>query len=112
MTLTPPHYKIGSTLELKCLVRSQITGEVINPTLLSSVSWYANSDIPLAPSANARFRLMNGNSTLMLYHLMKQDSGEYRCRANTGPYAEALASVVIMVDSKCCFGRLRSYGGF
>lgn len=79
---------------------------MINPTLLSSVSWYvpASPDIPLAqPTANARFRLLNGNSTLVLYHLAKGDSGEFRCRASTGPYAEAAASVLITVDSKLEF---------
>jgi len=87
---------------LRCLVRSQITGEVVNPTLLSSVSWFVNSDIPLSvDGANAHhYRLQDGNSTLMVFHLGKADSGEYRCRASTGPYADSAASVQIQVESK------------
>lgn len=97
--MNPLQYKIGSTLELRCVVRSQINGEVINPTLLSSVSWFVNSDIPLTYDTNPRYRLTDGNSTLVVYNMAKQDSGEYRCRASTGPYADTTASVQIHVDS-------------
>ena len=99
--LHPREYVLGSNLEIKCVVRSEITGETINPTLLSSISWYFNSEIPLInePSQN-KYRIGEYNSTLMVYNLAKTDSGKYRCRASTGPYADVSAFVFIQVERK------------
>ena len=121
--LNPTEYRIGSNLQLRCLVRSLITGEIINPSLLSSVTWFINSDIPLSLDNGDRgsplrvigvdgsnnndhpyhghYQLLdNKNSTLIVYRLSKVDSGEYRCRASAGPNVDAIATVHIQVESK------------
>lgn len=99
--LNPQEYLVGSTLSLTCLIRSAINNEIVNPSLLTSVTWFVNSDIPLSIGDVNRhhYRLMDGNSTLVVYHLSKTDSGEYRCRASTGPYAESTASTHIQVEN-------------
>lgn len=91
-------YRVGSTLQITCLVRSQITGHVV-PT--ANIVWYVKSDIPLLVDStnHHHYRIIN-NNTLVVYELAKSDSGEYRCRASNGPYTDTTAAVNIQVESK------------
>lgn len=72
-----------------------------------NILWYVpkSGDIPMVVDASNEhhYRLL-ANQTLMVFNLAKTDSGLYRCRANSKPTVESIASVNIQVDGK--FGLL------
>lgn len=96
--LQPQDYRVGSTLLINCVVRSESTGQVV---FVPNVVWYVNSDIPLlVDSTNHHHYRLLPNNTLVVHDLAKSDSGEYRCRASTGPYSDAMAFANVQVESK------------
>lgn len=94
----PKDYRIGSMVHLDCLVRNQRTGQLITN---ANVVWYIDSDIPLlVDQSNRHHYMILPNNTLIVYHLTRSDSGEYRCRANIGPQTDAFAAVKLQIESK------------
>lgn len=94
----PKDYRVGSLLHLDCIVRNQRTNQII-PS--ANVVWYVNSDIPLlVDQTNHHHYMLMANNSLLVYHLTRGDSGEYRCRASTGPKSDSYSSVHLQVESK------------
>lgn len=105
--LTPRDYRVNSTLQLDCLVQSLITGEPVAPNQMTVV-WYVNSDIPLAVHAQNQHKYRTlSNHTLVVYDLAKVDSGEYRCRATTGPTSDTMSTIHVQVDGMSWFVQVR-----
>lgn len=93
----PKDYRVGSTIHLDCLVRSQRTGQII-PS--ADVIWYVNSDIPLSvDETNHHHYMIMPNNTLLIHRLARGDSGVYRCRATTGPISDSYSSIQLQVES-------------
>lgn len=94
----PKDYRVGTPLYLDCIVRNQRTGQVI-PS--ANVVWYVRSDIPLlVDETNRHHYMLMANNSLLVYNLTRGDSGEYRCRASTGPKSDSYSSVNLQVESK------------
>ncbi|KPM10537.1 Papilin-like protein 1 [Sarcoptes scabiei] len=93
----PKDYRVGSTIHLDCLVRSQRTGQII-PS--ADVIWYVNSDIPLSvDETNHHHYMIMPNNTLLIHRLARGDSGVYRCRATTGPISDSYSSIQLQVEN-------------
>nr|XP_027204924.1 papilin-like [Dermatophagoides pteronyssinus] len=93
----PKDYRVGTPLYLDCIVRNQRTGQVI-PS--ANVVWYVRSDIPLlVDETNRHHYMLMANNSLLVYNLTRGDSGEYRCRASTGPKSDSYSSVNLQVEN-------------